>query len=107
MVKLYRYRVGLHTGRRALDHPTFDLDDASPFVALEDLRDTDVGPRTPPRPSPLPGVHGCATCVPHGPDVRHQAIRADQQPVGLEWHSVRLQVFAVSRLHTMYDVVSS
>jgi hypothetical protein len=50
----------LHTRWRAIDHAAFDLDDSSSLVALDDLGDPDLAPRTPPGPSARACVHRIA-----------------------------------------------
>ena len=50
----------LNACRGAIDNAAFGLDHPSPLVALDDLRDQDMAPRTPPGPSALPRVHGLA-----------------------------------------------
>src|SRR2546427_135517 len=63
----------LHACRCAIDNAALGLDDTSSLVALNDLGDQDVAPRTQPGPSALPRVHGLAKGLAYGPNVRHQA----------------------------------
>src|SRR5712691_7495921 len=69
----------LNACRCAIDNAAFGLDHPSSLVALDDLRDQDMAPRTQPGPSALPRVHGLAKGLPYGPNIRHQAIGTDQQ----------------------------
>src|SRR2546427_10852589 len=69
----------LHACRCAIDKAGLGLDHPWSLVALDDLGDQDVAPRTQPGPSALPGVHGLAKGLSYGPNVRHQAIGTDQQ----------------------------
>src|SRR3989440_11749732 len=64
----------LNACRGAIDNAAFGLDHPSPLVALDDLRDQDMAPRTQPGPSALPRVRGLAKGLPYGPNIRHQAI---------------------------------
>src|SRR5262245_4615992 len=50
--------------RGALDNAAFGLDHTSPLVALDDLRDQDMAPRTQPGPSALARVRGLAKGLP-------------------------------------------
>src|SRR6266699_402554 len=65
--------------RRTIDNAAFGLDHPPPLVALDDLGDQNMTPRTKSGPSALPRGHGIAKGFPNGPDVRHQAISTDQQ----------------------------
>jgi len=69
----------LHACRRAIDNAALDVDDTPLRIALHDLSEADVAPRTQPRPSALPRVYGLAKRLPHSPDIGHQAVRTDQQ----------------------------
>ena len=69
----------LNACRRAIDHASFGLDHTAPLVALDHLGDQDMTPRTQPGPSTRPRVHGITKGLPHGPDVRHQAVGTNQQ----------------------------
>ena len=48
----------LHACRRAIDNAAFGLDHPPPLVALDDLGDQDMAPRTKPGPSTLPVCTG-------------------------------------------------
>jgi hypothetical protein len=69
----------LHTCRRAGDKAPFGRDHSPSLIALDDLRDANVAPRTQPGPSTRTRAHGITKGLPNGPDVGHQAIGTDQQ----------------------------
>ena len=64
---------------RAIHDATLDVDHPPLLVALDDLGDADVAPRTQPGPSARPRVHGIAKGLAHRPDIGAQAIRTEQQ----------------------------
>src|SRR5215475_5146491 len=69
----------LHACRRTIHNTAFGLDHPPPLVALDNLGDADMAPRTEPGPSPLARMHGIAKSFPYSPDVGHQAIGTDQE----------------------------
>src|SRR5262252_6462601 len=69
----------LHACRCAIDTAAFGRDDTAPLVALDDLGDQHVRPRTQPRSSACTRLHGIAKGLPYGADVCHQAIGTEQQ----------------------------
>src|SRR5712691_2324961 len=72
----------LDASRRAIDNAAGGLNHPSPLVALHDLGDQDMTPRTQAGPSALPRGCGIAKGLPNGPDVGHQPVGADQQGTG-------------------------
>ena len=54
--------------RRAINNAAFGFDHSPSLIALHDLGDQDVAPRTKSRPSALPRGHGIAKGFPNGPD---------------------------------------
>src|SRR5438132_12747832 len=56
----------LHACRRAIHNAAFGLDHTPPLVALDDLGEEDMAPRTEPWPSALARVHGIAQGLPNG-----------------------------------------
>src|SRR5882724_12655782 len=64
----------LDTCGRAIHDAPLDVDDTPLGIALHDRGDEDMAPQTKPGPSTCTRVHGITKGLPHGPDVRHQAI---------------------------------
>ena len=68
----------LHACRRAIDNAAFSLDHSPPLVALDNLSDQDMAPRTQPWPSTLARTRGIAKGLANRPDVRAQPIGTEQ-----------------------------
>src|SRR5207244_2145798 len=67
---------------RAINNAAFGRDHAPPRVTFAHLGDPDVTPRAQPRSPTLPGRHGIAKSLTHGPDGGAEAIGTDQQRTG-------------------------
>ena len=68
----------LHACRRAIHNTAFGLDHTPPLVALDDLGDADIAPRTELWPFTLTRMRD-REGFPNSPDVGHQAISTDQE----------------------------
>src|SRR5437667_2934859 len=73
---------GLDTRGRAINDAAFGRDHAPPRVTFDHLGEQDVTPRAQPRSPTLPGRHGIAKSLTHGPDGGAEAIGTDQQRTG-------------------------
>src|SRR5712691_10422162 len=67
----------LHACRCAIDKAALGLDHPSSLVALDDLGDQDVAPRTQPGPSALPCVHGLAKGLSYGYHLKNSVVSLD------------------------------
>jgi len=69
----------LHACRRAIANAALGRDHPPSLVALDDLGDQDMAPRTKPWPPARARVHGIAKGLAHGPDGGTQPIGTQQQ----------------------------